>query len=80
MAQCWRLGPVQDDLAQRRLDVCDLVPGPAADFIWLKIDYLEDLKGYLFSIVIAVLAVLFLGQAVERPATSICSDWPRHWR
>jgi len=33
---------------------------------WLKIDDLEDLKGYLISIVIAVLAVLFLRQAVER--------------
>src|SRR5262245_13483683 len=33
---------------------------------WLKIDDLEDLKGYLVSIVIAVLAVLFLRQAVER--------------
>jgi hypothetical protein len=32
----------------------------------LKIDDLEDLKGYLVSIVIAVLAVLFLRQAVER--------------
>ena len=32
---------------------------------WLKIDDLEDLKGYLVSIVIAVLAVLFLRQAVE---------------
>ena len=33
---------------------------------WLKIDDLEDLNGYLVSILIAVLAVLFLGQAVER--------------
>jgi uncharacterized membrane protein YqhA len=33
---------------------------------WLKIDDLEGLNGYLVSIVIAVLAVLFLGQAVER--------------
>jgi hypothetical protein len=33
---------------------------------WLKIDNLEDLKGYLITIVIAVLAVLFLRQAVER--------------
>jgi len=33
---------------------------------WLKIDDLEDLKGHLVSIVIAVLAVLFLRQAVER--------------
>jgi uncharacterized membrane protein YqhA len=44
---------------------------------WLKIDDLEDLKGYLVSIVIAVLAVLFLRQAVGR-AISICLDWPRH--
>jgi len=33
---------------------------------WLKIDDLEDLKGHLISIVIAVIAVLFLRQAVER--------------
>src|SRR5262249_1840087 len=33
---------------------------------WLKIDDLEDLNGYLVSIVSAVLAVLFLRQAVER--------------
>jgi uncharacterized membrane protein YqhA len=33
---------------------------------WLKIDNLEDLKGHLVSIVIAVLAVLFLRQAVEQ--------------
>ena len=33
---------------------------------WLKVDDLEDLKGHLVSIIIAVLAVLFLSQAVER--------------
>ena len=33
---------------------------------WLKIDNLEDLKRHLVSIIIAVLAVLFLREAVER--------------
>ena len=33
---------------------------------WLKIHDLEDLKMHLVSIVIAVLAVLFLREAVER--------------
>jgi uncharacterized membrane protein YqhA len=45
-----------------RLFVDETLPLPR----WLKIDDLEDLKGYLVSIVIAVLAVLFLRQAVER--------------
>jgi uncharacterized membrane protein YqhA len=49
-------------LGLHRLFVDEAVPLPH----WLKIDDLEDLKGYLVSIVIAVLAVLFLRQAVER--------------
>ena len=49
-------------LGLHRLFVDATIPLPP----WLKIDDLEDLKGYLVSIVIAVLAVLFLGQAVER--------------
>src|SRR6516225_5182952 len=49
-------------LGLHRLFVDEAMPLPR----WLKIDDLEDLKGYLVSIVIAVLAVLFLGQAVER--------------
>ena len=49
-------------LGLHRLFVDETLPLPR----WLKIDDLEDLKGYLVSIVIAVLAVLFLGQAVER--------------
>jgi uncharacterized membrane protein YqhA len=49
-------------LGLHRLFVDEAVPLPR----WLKIDDLEDLKGYLVSIVIAVLAVLFLRQAVER--------------
>jgi uncharacterized membrane protein YqhA len=49
-------------LGLHRLFVDETLPLPR----WLKIDDLEDLKGYLISIVIAVLAVLFLRQAVER--------------
>jgi uncharacterized membrane protein YqhA len=49
-------------LGLHRLFVDEAVPLPR----WLEIDDLEDLKGHLVSIVIAVLAVLFLGQAVER--------------
>ncbi len=49
-------------LGLNRLFVDEAMPLPR----WLKIDDLEDLKGYLVSIVIAVLAVLFLRQAVER--------------
>ena len=49
-------------LGLQRLFVDETMPLPR----WLKIDDLEDLKGYLVSIVIAVLAVLFLRQAVER--------------
>src|SRR5262249_11608099 len=49
-------------LGLHRLFVDESLPLPR----WLKIDDLEDLKGYLVSIVIAVLAVLFLRQAVER--------------
>jgi uncharacterized membrane protein YqhA len=33
---------------------------------WLKINNLDDLKRHLVSIIIAVLAVLFLREAVER--------------
>ena len=49
-------------LGLQRLFVDATMPLPR----WLKIDDLEDLKGYLISIVIAVLAVLFLRQAVEQ--------------
>jgi uncharacterized membrane protein YqhA len=49
-------------LGLHRLFVDETLPLPR----WLKIDDPEDLKGYLISIVIAVLAVLFLRQAVER--------------
>ena len=49
-------------LGLQRLFVDETMPLPR----WLKIDDLEDLKGNLVSIVIAVLAVLFLRQAVER--------------
>ena len=49
-------------LGLHRLFVDETIPLPR----WLKIDDLEDLKGHLVSIVIAVLAVLFLRQAVER--------------
>jgi uncharacterized membrane protein YqhA len=49
-------------LGLHRLFVDETLPLPR----WLKIDDLEDLKRYLVSIVIAVLAVLFLRQAVER--------------
>ena len=45
-----------------RLFVDETLPLPR----WLKIDDLEDLTGYLVSVVIAVLAVLFLRQAVQR--------------
>src|SRR5262245_13255114 len=45
-------------LGLHRLFVDEAMPLPR----WLKIDDLEDLKGYLVSIVIAVLAVLFLRQ------------------
>ncbi len=44
------------------LFVDDTLPLPR----WLKIQDLEDLKMHLVSIVIAVLAVLFLREAVER--------------
>jgi uncharacterized membrane protein YqhA len=49
-------------LGLHQLFVDEAMPLPR----WLKIDELEGLNGYLVSIVIAVLAVLFLGQAVER--------------
>jgi uncharacterized membrane protein YqhA len=49
-------------LGLHRLFVDEAMPLPR----WLKIDDLEDLKGHLVSIVIAVLAVLFLRQAVEQ--------------
>ena len=49
-------------LGLHRLFVDETMPLPR----WLRIDDLDDLKGYLVSIVIAVLAVLFLSQAVER--------------
>ena len=49
-------------LGLHRLFVDEAMPLPR----WLKINDLEDLKGYLVSLVIAVLAVLFLRQAVER--------------
>ena len=49
-------------LGLHRLFVDEAVPLPR----WLEIESLEDLKGHLVSIVIAVLAVLFLRQAVER--------------
>jgi uncharacterized membrane protein YqhA len=49
-------------LGLHRLFVDENLPLPR----WLRIDDLEDLKGYLVSIVIAVLAVLFLRQAVDR--------------
>ncbi len=49
-------------LGLHRLFIDEAVPLPR----WLEIDDLEDLKGHLVSIVIAVLAVLFLRQAVER--------------
>jgi uncharacterized membrane protein YqhA len=32
---------------------------------WLEIHSLDDLKGQLVSVVIAILAVLFLGEAVK---------------
>lgn len=35
---------------------------------WLKMDSLDDLKNHLVSVVIVVLAVLFLREAVERSA------------
>src|SRR5262245_18534875 len=49
-------------LGLHRLFVYEAMPLPR----WLKIDDREDLTGYLVSIVIAVLAVLFLRPAVER--------------
>jgi uncharacterized membrane protein YqhA len=49
-------------LGLHRLFVDETFPLPS----WLKIDDLEELKGHLVSIVIAVLAVLFLSQAVEQ--------------
>ncbi len=48
------------------LFVDDKLPLPA----WLEIDNLEDLKGNLVSVVIAVLAVLFLREAVAWDGTS----------
>jgi uncharacterized membrane protein YqhA len=44
------------------LFIDDTLPLPR----WLKIDNLEDLKRHLVSVIIAVLAVLFLREAVER--------------
>jgi uncharacterized membrane protein YqhA len=49
-------------LGLHALFVDDTLPLPR----WLKIDNLEDLKRHLVSIIIAVLAVLFLREAVER--------------
>jgi len=49
-------------LGLHTLFVDDTLPLPR----WLKIDTLEDLKRHLVSIIIAVLAVLFLREAVER--------------
>jgi uncharacterized membrane protein YqhA len=49
-------------LGLHRLFIDEALPLPH----WLKIDDLEDLKGHLVSILIAVLAVLFLRQAVEQ--------------
>ena len=49
-------------LGLHTLFVDDMLPLPR----WLKIDNLEDLKRHLVSIIIAVLAVLFLREAVER--------------
>ena len=49
-------------LGLQRLFVDETMPLPR----WLKIDDLEDLKEHLVSIVIAVLAVLFLREAAER--------------
>ena len=49
-------------LGLQRLFVDETMPLPR----WLKIDDLEDLKGHLVNIVIAVLAVLFLREAAER--------------
>jgi uncharacterized membrane protein YqhA len=49
-------------LGLHRLFVDEAMPLPRG----LKIGDLEGLNGYLVSIVIAVLTVLFLGQAVER--------------
>jgi uncharacterized membrane protein YqhA len=46
------------------LFVDDTLPLPR----WLQIHDLEDLKKHLVSIVVAVLAVLFLGEAVTRAA------------
>lgn len=49
-------------LGLHKLFVDETLPLPR----WLKVDDLEDLKGHLVSIIIAVLAVLFLSQAVDR--------------
>lgn len=49
-------------LGLHALFIDDTLPLPR----WLKIEDLEDLKGHLVSIIIAVLAVLFLREAVER--------------
>lgn len=49
-------------LGLHTLFVDDTLPLPR----WLKIEDLEDLKWHLVSIIIAVLAVLFLREAVER--------------
>lgn len=46
------------------LFIDDTVPLPR----WLKMDNLEDLKRHLVSVVIVVIAVLFLREAVERAA------------
>lgn len=43
------------------LFIDDTLPLPA----WLEIHSLDDLKGQLVSVVIAILAVLFLGEAVK---------------
>lgn len=49
-------------LGLHALFVDDTLPLPG----WFKIDDFEDLKRHLVSIIIAVLAVLFLREAVER--------------
>lgn len=46
------------------LFIDDTLPLPR----WLKMDNLEDLKRHLVSVIIVVLAVLFLREAVERAA------------
>jgi uncharacterized membrane protein YqhA len=47
------------------LFIDDTLPLPA----WLEIHNLDDLKGQLVSVVIAILAVLFLGEAVKWDGT-----------